>query len=100
MSAKPVSKISPAFAGFLAGAPGFEPRSTAPKAGVLPLHHAPVRTQLYHKLYGALLPLSDYQTDFYSHSILTISSTALNSGSPVTTVAPLVCAATTANESA
>src|SRR5512138_2587518 len=32
----------------LAGAPGFEPRSTAPKAGVLPLHHAPVRGTLYH----------------------------------------------------
>src|SRR5512145_3095798 len=31
-----------------AGAPGFEPRSTAPKAGVLPLHHAPVRGTLYH----------------------------------------------------
>jgi hypothetical protein len=33
----------------VAGAPGFEPRSTAPKAGVLPLHHAPVRAKLYHK---------------------------------------------------
>src|SRR5574341_1676407 len=26
-----------------AGAPGFEPRSTDPKSGVLPLHHAPKR---------------------------------------------------------
>jgi hypothetical protein len=26
-----------------AGAPGFEPRSTDPKSGVLPLHHAPVK---------------------------------------------------------
>ena len=30
----------------LAGAPGFEPRSTAPKAGVLPLHHAPELTAI------------------------------------------------------
>ena len=26
-----------------AGAPGFEPRSTDPKSGVLPLHHAPIQ---------------------------------------------------------
>src|SRR5512138_2188870 len=38
----------PRVSGKLAGAPGFEPRSTAPKAGVLPLHHAPVRGTLYH----------------------------------------------------
>src|SRR5512139_3493318 len=42
----------------LAGAPGFEPRSTAPKAGVLPLNHAPVRAKLYHSaLTGAMLLL-------------------------------------------
>jgi hypothetical protein len=29
----------------LAGAPGFEPRSTDPKSGVLPLHHAPPTVQ-------------------------------------------------------
>jgi hypothetical protein len=39
---------------FQAGAPGFEPGSTDPKSGVLPLHHAPMsRTrggyaELYH----------------------------------------------------
>jgi hypothetical protein len=27
---------------FQAGAPGFEPRSTDPKSGVLPLHYAPM----------------------------------------------------------
>ena len=40
-----------------AGAPGFEPRSTAPKAGVLPLHHAPVRGTLYHSGWGWATPV-------------------------------------------
>ena len=31
----------PGFPVSLAGALGFEPRSTDPKSGVLPLHHAP-----------------------------------------------------------
>jgi hypothetical protein len=35
-----------------AGVPGFEPRSTAPKAGVLPLHHTPVRAKLYHNFFS------------------------------------------------
>ena len=46
--AKPVLEKAPQMRE-IAGAPGFEPRSTAPKAGVLPLHHAPMRTLFYHK---------------------------------------------------
>ena len=38
------------------GAPGFEPRSTAPKAGVLPLHHAPMRGTLYHSDWWGATP--------------------------------------------
>src|SRR3990172_6921810 len=37
-----------------AGASECEPRSTAPKAGVLPLHHAPKRGKLYHRLFFIL----------------------------------------------
>src|SRR6185436_19013800 len=52
LPAKPVLENKPRVSGMprsaMAGAPGFEPRSTAPKAGVLPLHHAPVRRTLYH----------------------------------------------------
>lgn len=35
-------RVRISFHGFQAGAPGFEPRSTDSKSGVLPLHHAPV----------------------------------------------------------
>lgn len=38
-----------------AGAPGFEPRFTDSKSGVLPLHHAPERRKLYHNLFLLLV---------------------------------------------
>ena len=48
----PVSEKLSAIADGQAGVPGFEPRSTAPKAGVLPLHHTPVRAKLYHNFFS------------------------------------------------
>ena len=40
-----------------AGAPGFEPRSTDPKSGVLPLHHAPINWDPYSQ--KGFYPISD-----------------------------------------
>ena len=47
----------------LAGAPGFEPRSTDSKSGVLPLHHAPFFFQ----------QLSDRLNSIIKQRLLTIS---------------------------
>lgn len=44
----------PLEAGFIVGLLGLEPRKTAPKTVVLPLHHRPIsllRVQIYNKFY-------------------------------------------------